>query len=355
VVNSWEVGLLLTLLAAAAVVVATLLLCSRWHGRQAGRAGCLVRTLERMLPCWVERDPSASEVDWLTHLSEFDRPVLLRFCIGIMPGLQRKTAERLRGALHRSGQLQGEVLRLGLRSPAHRAAACRILGRLGQADTIPLLVERLRDADAMVRRQAIGALADLGAVETIGAVAEAIDASDGWSNLLAIMALARMGPASGPHVGALLAGSKSPVMTKALLQVTGQLGVAADPAAVRALASHPDPEVRIEAVRTLGNIAPDGESVEICLAAMDDPEWPARALAAWSLGRLRDGRAIPRLERAMGDTAYWVRQHAAEAMAELGEAGEAALRRRLNDANPFVRDMAAQVLFMRVVPAGGAV
>ncbi len=152
----------------------------------------------------------------------------------------------------------------------------------------------------------------------------------------------------------MLEASRSPAMTKALLQVTGQLGVAADPAAVRALATHPDLEIRIEAVRTLGTIAPDVESVTVCLAAMDDPEWPARALAAWSLGRLHDGRAIPRLERAIGDTAYWVRHHAAEAMAALGEAGEAALRRRLDDANPFVRDMAAQVLFMRTLPEGGA-
>jgi HEAT repeat protein len=136
-------------------------------------------------------------------------------------------------------------------------------------------------------------------------------------------------------------------MTKALLQITGRLGLAPDPAAVRALAAHPDPEIRVEAVRTLGTIAPDAESVAVCLATMDDAEWPPRALAAWSLGRLGDDRAIPRLEQAMGDTAYWVRHHVADALGGLGAAGEAALRRGLDHANPFVRDMAAQALFMR--------
>lgn len=353
-VSSWEAGLLLALVATAAMLVVALLLCNRWHSRQADGARRLVRTLEGMLPRWVERGHSATEVDWLTHLSEADRQVLLGFCIGMLPRLDRDAAERIRGVLCQSGLLEREVARLRRRSPTQRAEACLILGRLRQVDAIPLLVERLRDVDSAVRRQAIGALADLGAVEALGAVAEAIDVSADWSNQLAIMALARMGPASSSQVGALLAGSRSPAMTKALLQVTGQLGVAADPAAVRALASHPDPEIRIEAVRTLGNIAPDPESVTVCLTAMDDSEWPARALAAWSLGRLRDGRAIPRLERAMGDTAYWVRHHAAEAIAGLGEAGETALQRRLSDANPFVRDMAAQVLFMRVLPAGGA-
>lgn len=85
----------------------------------------------------------------------------------------------------------------------------------------------------------------------------------------------------------------------------------------------------------------------MCLAALDDPEWPARALAAGSLGRLGDPSAIPRLERAMGDTGYWVRHHAAEALAELGAEGEAALRRSLESENPFVRDMAAQALYLR--------
>jgi HEAT repeat protein len=87
---------------------------------------------------------------------------------------------------------------------------------------------------------------------------------------------------------------------------------------------------------------------------MDDAEWPVRAIAAASLGRLRDERALPRLARAMGDPAYWVRHHVAEAMASLGEAGAVALRRALDDANPFVRDMAAQTLFMRALADGEA-
>ena len=353
-VISWQVGLLLTLLAVAAMLVVALLLCSRRHGRQAERAGRLEGTLERMLPCWVERGPSPQELDWLAHLSAADRHVLFGYCIGALPRLERDAAERVRGALGRSGLLEREIARLRHRSPAQRAEACRILGRLGQADAIPPLVERLRDPDLAVLRQALGALADLGAVEALGAAIEAIDASADWGNLLAIMALTRMGPASVPQIGALLETSRSPAMTKALLQVTGQLGAAADPAVVRALATHADPGIRIEAVRTLGTIPADAESVTACLTAMDDPDWPARALAAWSLGRLGDSRAIPRLERAMGDTAYWVRHHVAEAMAGLGEAGEAALRRGLNDANPFVRDMAAQVLFMQTPPERGA-
>src|SRR5207244_8076413 len=59
----------------------------------------------------------------------------------------------------------------------------------------------------------------------------------------------------------LLERSRSPAMTKALLQVIGRQGFATDRGAVRALAAHSDPEIRVEAVRALGTLAPDAESV----------------------------------------------------------------------------------------------
>ena len=197
-----------------------------------------------------------------------------------------------------------------------------------------------------MRQQAAGALGDLRAVEALDAMVDALDRFQGWANLLAIMALSRMGPAAAPRVGALLEASNSSARTKALLQVTAQLGIATDPGLIRTLARHPDAEVRVEAVRTLGHIAPQPESIAICLNAMEDPEWPTRALAARSLGRLGGHQAVSRLEQAMGDSSYWVRHHAGEALAKLGDTGKAALARSLDHANRFVRDMAAQVLFM---------
>ena len=353
-VTRWELALLPALLAVAAVLVVALLLCSWWHGRQAVRTERLERTVRQLLTAWAERSPTPEELDRLAAMTAAERRVLLGCCMRELPGLEPEAQARVRDVMRRSTVLEREVARLRHRSPAHRAEACRILGRLGQHEAVPLLVERLRDPDTAVRREAIAALADLRAVEALGAVARALEAAGEWGNLLAIMSLVRMGPGSAPQFGALLESAESVAMTKALLQVTGQLGVAADPSRVRALAAHAEMEIRVEAVRALGSAAPDPESVTVCMTAMDDPEWPVRALAAWSLGRLHDERAVPRLERAMGDSAYWVRHHVAGALAELGEAGEAALTRGLGDANPFVRDMAAQALFMRSATRGEA-
>ena len=351
----WEVALLLGMLAAAGTMVALLFLLNWIHRRQADRALRLEARVNGLVLEWLRRRPSPEEMAWLARLRDADRDVLFRCCVRALPGRDEDSRAGLRRALQRSGLLHGEIARLRHRDWARRADACRILGAFGYAAAAPALIERLEDPDAMVRQQAITALGELGAADGLDAIVDALDASGGWTNLLSLMALSKMGPASASRVGKLLAASNSSAKTKALLQITGQLGVAADPGLVRALARHEDPEVRVEAVRTLGSLAPDAESVDICLAAMDDPAWPTRALAARSLGSLGDRRAVPRLERAMGDPAYWVRHRAGEALARLSDAGREALERGLSDPNPFVRDMAAQAIFMSALPVTASV
>ena len=338
----------------AALLFAALLIVNWWHRRGDAAAARLRRALAPLLAGWSDRPPLPAEIEWLRALSPTDGRTVLEACLGAVPDLAPDAADRTREALRRSGLAGREVARLRDRAASSRVRACRVAGKAGDLATVPLLVERLRDRDPSVQREAVRALGDLRAHEALDDIAEAIERMDEWTNLLLVMALVRMGPASAPRIGALLGASRSPAMTKALLQVTGRIGVAADPAMIRALAAHPDPEVRVEAVRVLGALAADPDSADVCLAAMGDAEWPVRALAAWALGRVGDTRALDRLARAMGDRAYWVRHHVATAMASLGEPGAAALRRRLHDANPFVRDMAAQTLFMRALENGEA-
>lgn len=341
------VHLLVALLATVALLVLALFAVNHAHGRRATRALQIEQSFEEILRGWAERDPLAHEIDRVTSLQPRDRIPFVHACLRVMLELDAKAADRVRSALQRSGYLDREVANLRHWSAGRRAEACRILGRLGDPAAIPALAGRLEDRDPLVRRRAIAALGDLRAIEAFDRIAATLEAFGGWGDLLAIMALSRMGRASVTRVGALLEASTSPPMIKGLLQVTARVGLASNPTLIRDLARHDDPEVRVEAVRALGHLAPDVESVDVCLAALDDPAWPTRALAARSIGRLGGGQAIPRLERAMGDTAYWVRHHAGQALANLGEPGREALERRLADANPFVRDMAAQMLFTR--------
>jgi HEAT repeat protein len=320
---------LLGLTALAALLLATLLVLSWWHRH---------------------RDERLARLS-LDDLSYAENRLELVACLEALPVLDAAEADRVRDILSLSAAARSELARLGSSSASRRAEACRFAGRLGDTAAVPRLVELLYDRDPAVRREAIRALGQLRAVEAVPDIADAIEGLKEWSNLLLLMALIRMGPACASAIGALLAepGARSPAMLKGLLQVTSRIGVATDPAIIRALASHEDLEIRVEAVRVLGAIAPDPRSGDVCLAAMDDAEWPVRAIAASSLGRLRDERALARLRGAMGDPAYWVRHHVAEAMASMGEPGADALRGALHDVNPFVRDMATQALFMRAL------
>jgi HEAT repeat protein len=334
VVTRPEVAVLVGLTAVAALLLAALLVVNWWHRHRDARLGRL-------------------RVDELTHA---ENRLELVACLQALPGLEAAEADRVRDLLSLSPAARRELARLGSRSASRRAEACRFAGRLGDIAVVPRLVELLCDRDPAVRREAIRALGELRAVVAVPDIADAIEGLKEWSNLLVLMALIRMGPACAPAIGALLAepGERSPAMLKGLLQITSRIGVATDLAMIRSLASHADMEIRIEAVRVLGAIASDPLSGDVCLAAMDDAEWPVRAIAASSLGRLRDERALARLRGAMGDPAYWVRHHVAEAMASMGEPGAETLRDALHDANPFVRDMAAQALFMRALAEGEA-
>ena len=341
----WEVWLLRVLLASAALLVVSLFLLNRIHAYRAEALLRLERVLEQTVLAWVRDDLPRDEARQLSQLRGSDRDLLLRVCFRVLPSLDPDGIERVRAGLKRWGLLDRELANLRHRTAARRADACRLLGRLGWQPAIPALIERLGDGHPLVRQRAIAALGDLHAVHALEPIVRTLEATASWTDLVAIMALSRMGPESVPQVDALLRASRSPAMTKGLLQMTAQLGQATDPVLIRAFARHADPEVRVEAVRALGHIPADAESVAVCLTALDDPAWPTRALAARSLGRLGDSEAIPRLERAMGDTAYWVRHHAGQALAALGGTGRDALQQRLADPNPFVRDMATQMLF----------
>ncbi|HZN55953.1 MAG TPA: HEAT repeat domain-containing protein, partial [Candidatus Polarisedimenticolaceae bacterium] len=79
-------------------------------------------------------------------------------------------------------------------------------------------------------------------------------------------------------------------------------------------------------------------------AALFDPEWPVRAMAAKALGRIHDVESIPGLRAALMDRDWWVRANAAVALRRLGPSGIDALEGALADEDPYARHQACLML-----------
>lgn len=348
----WFAALLIGTLITVLLMLAWLMLLNRLHERAVRREARVRREYGGYFLIWLFRDPLDSEIERISRLSARDYPIFLRLCVEQVSLIRGEFKERLGEVLKRSGLFGREIRKLSRGRWWLRADACRNLGRLGLSEAVPHLIGRLGDAHPTVRISAIIALSNLRASEAVEPMIRALERFGGWADMRAIMAFQKMGPEIIEHLEPLLQTALSQAALKAVLQIIGQIGTARNPALIRRLAFHPDPEIRVDAVRALSRIEPDNESVQVCVATLSDAEWPVRAIAAQSLGLLGDRSAIPHLEAAMSDAQFWVRHHAAEALTRTGEAGLCSLERQSASRDPFVRDMAEQMLFMQRRLAG---
>ncbi|MFN2570509.1 MAG: HEAT repeat domain-containing protein [Gemmatimonadales bacterium] len=110
-----------------------------------------------------------------------------------------------------------------------------------------------------------------------------------------------------------------------------------------ALASHADPEVRIQSARSLGSY-PHRESVAALKQLATDESWQVRAQAARSLGMIADAGTLPLLKAKLQDAVWWVRLRAALALMRFAAAGRNALLEAEVGGEPFARATAKMVL-----------
>ena len=111
-----------------------------------------------------------------------------------------------------------------------------------------------------------------------------------------------------------------------------------------ALLGHPEFRVRLNAVRSLGQIGDHTDTGPIAQLAKD-PAWEVRNVVMQALGKLHATRHIGLIEEAMRDSSWWVRFSAAQALWALGGPGREALNTTMTaSTDRFARDMSRQVL-----------
>jgi HEAT repeat protein len=224
-----------------------------------------------------------------------------------------------------------------------RESAVEALGRIGDAEAVPGLLEALHDADADVRWAAAAALERIGDAAAVPGLLEALHDADADVRWAAAAALERIGDAAAvPGLLAALRDANAGVR-RAAAEMLGQIGdAAAVPGLLHALRDA-EARVREAAAKALGQIG-DATAVPGLLHALGDTAWLVRAAAAEALGRI-GAPAVPGLLQALGNANADVRWAAAEALGQIGDATAVpGLLHALGDANADVRKEAARAL-----------
>ena len=150
-----------------------------------------------------------------------------------------------------------------------------------------------------------------------------------------------------PIVRSLLAGERQrPELLRAAADAVGRLGLHDLKGQVGQWITHPDPEVRSAALRSLSRLGrvPLNLSEDL-VAALDDQTEFVRVQAAHAAAGLPATLVLPILYEAMGDRSWWVRRASAESLLRLGTAGRTALEKAARShPDRFARDMSAQVM-----------
>lgn len=238
--------------------------------------------------------------------------------------------------------------RLSSRRKEVRAAAATGLSQLADEDSIPYLLEALRDKVGGVQINAAHALARIGKSETLPPVLALMAAENGWVRSRVADALVSFGSTAVAPITLMLNEREARPKTQSLLiQVLGQIGDStAEPVLLAGLKSG-NTDIRVRSTAALATTG-SPSCVPALAQALCDSDWRVRAQAANSLKQRMDPLAIPSLMIALGDEAWRVRQNAAAALAAI-PGGKRALSSALDDPDQFARDVATEHL-MRSEP-----
>jgi HEAT repeats len=205
-----------------------------------------------------------------------------------------------------------------------RSRAAERLGLIASPDAVWRLEQLLRD-DRSLRVRIVAAQA-LGEVGTPGAAASLLRSLDGPESGgvpegIVASALLALGTSAIP---ALRHAARAPQNVTRQAMAVDLVGLLKDLSSWESVAGavrSPDPQVRLSAVRALGQLGMR-QATDILISCLASGEEPGvRSAAAWGLGRIRDPKSAMALKGCLGDTEYAVAHNAAQALAALGVSG----------------------------------
>lgn len=283
-----------------------------------------------------EPDMGWIETQWQRH-AQLGRAEIAALLVHRDPRVRRGI---LTAAAFEAEDLTGILARLADDEPGVRAAACRALGRLGDARAAAPLVERLREGEPEERAEAAAALGRL-PIEALEGLCSCLDPRAGEETVVAALEAVRVAQASAFEAD-VLALAKAPAATirlAALRAAAALPGMRAEVALFRALGDR-DERVQIEVLELL--VERGGDRAGATLVALLSAADSLRFRVIRALGRLRAADAVPRLESLYAEAALHERVEIIRALTAIAPVGVAdVLRVRLRAPEPEIRHVAA--------------
>lgn len=220
--------------------------------------------------------------------------------------------------LNWQGSLESTILTfLKDPNPELRSAAVAALGSMESKEHIGDVAGLLEDLDPMVRSEALLALGDMQAEKYADKVANFLHDSDDEVRSAAAVALGEMRAKNHAiEVLELLKDHSSAVrhyVTIALGAMEANDQVVGE---VVGLLKNPNPYIRSDAVRALGEMQAKEQSEKIA-ERLNDPDFSVRGAAAWALGEMEADDQTEKVIKVLKDPARAVRDAAAEALGYL--------------------------------------
>ena len=246
---------------------------------------------------------------------------------------------RLVGILEEAGYVERTLRLLRSRDAVARTRGCMLLGgMMSNAAVEPLSRVFLEDRDPAVRLAAAEALGQIGHPPSVEVLLGALHNRTRWQHVRIANVLSQMGFAAVPALQRALREPDDKIVLLAL-DILSDIGLLDGFHDVVALLHHHQPEIRARAVELLG-IVGAVELLGAVVRATNDEQWFVRVRAVKALQRLGipddpalEERYFSTLTELLGDPSWWVRQHAADALAHAGERGERILRTVDSDAS----------------------
>jgi HEAT repeat protein len=238
---------------------------------------------------------------------------------------------RFVSVLEEAGYISAVMRGLKSRNVETRIKTCMLLGAMHSRLAVPALIEVFGDdPDPFVRIGAAEALGAIGSEVAVAPLLAALRNPTRWQQVRVAEVLSRMGMTA---VSALTEAVEDPDIRIAALalDILADIGWMSDFAPAERALKHESPEVRARAAAALGR-GGAMDSITALFAAATDAAWFVRVRVMKALHALGapahlglNERYFAVLNAGLHDDVWWVRRHAAEALADAGETGREVL------------------------------